>query len=616
VVRAANPELKGDHLEKAIDLILTMHKLVLKHDLRPCVGTKYQRVAFQSPESNKLRLTVDRNITLIDETSTPPGEWCLADSDIKDNVVIQVPYNVFEVKLAGSEAPESIESLLRQDIIEEAPKFSKFLTGAAAFNPTKVNLLPYWAEHKAFALLFTKDNSTTSRDKSDLTMVLPNIEPDHSGSTDDQSGFTSISTSSGAKSNFNGATRSCTFGTLRHRREKQPTIAFKRPARVEPKSYFANQRTFIQWISAAVLVTTIAVLLLKIETQHPYCWGVGLALLGTSAVTVVYSVYVYVRRVKLLSRGEPYGYVDHCGPLFLSCAIFLGLLALIAIFVTIKLDKTTQYSSFTIQPKDNVCVQHEMAGLSRLEYQPSDILVQENDDRLMIASLDTIRAHSATGNVETLVEIPGADLEALTSKGRAVYAVSEVSGKKSKLFALVWNTTNQLEVFWQWEIETPKAEGIAYVPGNPDKLYISGDLIEEVGDKVAARGVIDVYDLPTIGRPLKRFRLNSNMINDGLTDSKISSLEYFENVLYVLHDNAKVVRAWALNGALLSEWKLPPVSKQWEGLAFERRNNGQLRGSGNLLLNLSLDSPPQVWTLAVQEGEKPGEIILPDCAMP
>jgi uncharacterized membrane protein YidH (DUF202 family) len=628
MVSTANPKLKGDDLKKAIELILTMHHLVLESDLRPCIRSKYQRVAFQSPLSNKLRLTVDRNVTVIDESSTPPGEWCLADSNIKDNIMVQVPFNVFEVKLAsGSETPESIESLLRQGIITEAPKFSKFLTGAAAFNTTKVNLLPYWAEHEAFAPLFNNDNSVKSTyDKSDLT-----LGPSFSECADYQSGDIVSSTNSKNKqkeaeglvsTNLNRAARLLTFGVLRRHHEEQPAVAFKRPARVEPKSYFANERTFIQWISAAVLLTTIAVLLLQFETHHPHYWRVGLALLGTSAVTVLYSVYVYMRRVKLLSHGEPYGYVDHCGPALLSTAVFLGLVAIIAIFVTVKLDerRATQISSFTIQPKANVCVQQEMAGLSRLEYQPSDILVRDNDDRLLIASLDTIRAQRRTGNIETLVRIPGADFEALTSKGDAVYAISEVSLKKSELFVFLWNSTDSLELFWRWKIETPKAEGIAYVPGNPDKLYISGDLIEEVGEKVADRGVIDVYDLPSITTddgPLTGFRLNSKMINDGLKDSKISSLQYFDDVLYVLHDNAQVVRSWTLDGELLSEWKLPPGSKQWEGLAFEHGSSGQLRGSGgNLLLNLALDSPPQVWTLAVKEGKKRGEIILPDCATP
>jgi hypothetical protein len=135
-------------------------------------------------------------------------------------------------------------------------------------------------------------------------------------------------------------------------------------------------------------------------------------------------------------------------------------------------------------------------------------------------------------------------------------------------------------------------------------------------------------------------QLNGNLMNDGLVDSKIGSIVYFEGLLYVLHDNAGLVRAWDLaTGNLESEWKLPRVQstnnnvlKQWEGMILERVANeeatrvNQLRGTASprgeypanseLLLHLALDSPAQVWSLAVtQEKQQPGRIQLPSCAI-
>lgn len=359
---------------------------------------------------------------------------------------------------------------------------------------------------------------------------------------------------------------------------------------------------------------------------------VGLGLLGCAGVIVLYSIRVYWRRAHLLSTGEPYGYLDHCGPTFLSMMVFLGIVALFAIFLTVERPET-EPSSAAIQPVDDLCVLHEMAGVSGLEYQPSDLLLTtvDSDERLLVASLDTVRAQGgSTGRIETIATIPGADFEGLTSTGRFVYALSETKKTtKSELLEFDWNSSNQLVERRRWEISTPRAEGIAFVPGNPGKLYIAGDMVETAGPNVAAYGTIDVYDLPgeediveeplLIGRPL-----NAHMVGEGLTDSKISALQYFEDVLYVLHDNDGLVRAWDLNGVLLSEWKLPTGSKQWEGLAFQRRpaSNKQpamLRGGGSsaggdLLLHLALDSPPEVWTFAVQEGTTRGSITFPDCA--
>jgi hypothetical protein len=77
---------------------------------------------------------------------------------------------------------------------------------------------------------------------------------------------------------------------------------------------------------------------------------------------------------------------------------------------------------------------------------------------------------------------------------------------------------------------------------------------------------------------------------------------------------------WGLDGELLSKWKLPPVSKQWEGMALERCHyvgDGGLHGLhvSGLWLHPALDSLPQVWTFAVQEAKEHSVVVLPDCAL-
>ena len=117
---------------------------------------------------------------------------------------------------------------------------------------------------------------------------------------------------------------------------------------------------------------------------------------------------------------------------------------------------------------------------------------------------------------------------------------------------------------------------------------------------------------------------------------------YFEGIAYVLHDNEMMMRAWDLDeGDLLAEIPLPRVeggfSKEWEGVALERREvteeqsqsgsllfdrKGNLRGSeqeqpteSQLILHLALDTPAQVWSMVVKEGESRGDLILPPCAL-
>lgn len=253
LVRAANPKLKDSDVDKSVTLLLTIKELIVKHALRPCVRTMYQRVAFQSSENNKLRITVDRDISFIDESSVSPGEWCLKDDAIEDSTIVKPPFDVLEVKLAGSEAPEFIESLLDDGAIYDATKFSKFLTCAAAFN--KVNKLPYWAKHSAFAPLLTSGQSSMLSSGGLESLTLPTL--------DNNKGFKSTTTSTnkaagGSKKRDDHVgdcipdklSRKNAFGSsLRRRKPQTPEVATKPSlVRVEPKTYFANERTLIQWL--------------------------------------------------------------------------------------------------------------------------------------------------------------------------------------------------------------------------------------------------------------------------------------------------------------------------------------------------------------------------------
>ena len=257
LVHSANPDLKKSDIKISVDLLLAMHDLVQKHGLRPCVRSKYKRVAFQSSVSNKLRITIDRNICLIDERGTPRGHWSLDDSAISDEITIQSPFDVLEVKLAGSEAPASIDTLLSDGVIHDAAKFSKFLTGASAFN--KVDMLPYWAEHRAFTPLLTNEiggrASSNARGSSSHVTFDSSANPKSPQFANDHTSNTVSAVMTGTdkiqqpdKGDHTVPVRARNWMGLCRRRTPEPSIAWKKPSKVEPKTYFANERTMIQWL--------------------------------------------------------------------------------------------------------------------------------------------------------------------------------------------------------------------------------------------------------------------------------------------------------------------------------------------------------------------------------
>ena len=667
------PSLSSTQLEKATDLLLTMHELVIKLDLHPCVRSTYLRVAFQSSNSNALRLTVDRNVTLIDERTTPLGSWCLADDAvISTSMIAKVPFSIFEVKLAGREMPDSLLELIENAVIIEAAKFSKFLTGAAAFYKSRVQILPYWADHPSFASVFSHPVATVEKTHCSTDATTSRSKSSRRGST---SSRTVSNDCKAPRAEVLSSSKPETVKSVMHveknkensgkhyflwlpfskRSSQSTTIAPQKPARVEPKSYFANERTFVQWVSASLLLVTIAVIVLEFPNQYSHALPTGIFLIACAAVVLVYSIFVYFRRLQQLSSGKPYGYIDRVGPLLLGVAVLVGIGVLLLHFIgTMDIG-----SSVVLTARNQECFQHSL-NVSTLEYQPSDIVVDTERDLLLIPSMSQITAIDkkslSNGGVKVVAEIPGADLEAITFADDRVFVVAEEQDS-SQLIELQWYGENRLAIVQQWTIPSSMAEGIAYVPNgsNGGRLFVATDNKNGRNDLPENRGQIHVNDLPgnsTNSSSSSLFlspseRLNGNIMNAGLVDSKIGSIVYLDGLLFVLHDNAGLVRAWDLaTGNLEAEWELPRVqsakntTKQWEGMFLERvvdeeetsrnRHSQQLRGtaaaspplsqeypaSSLLVLHLALDSPAQVWSLAVsQDKEQPGRIQLPSCAI-
>lgn len=53
----------------------------------------------------------------------------------------------------------------------------------------------------------------------------------------------------------------------------EKTVAPRTVAKIEPKTFFANERTFIQWLSAATLLVTLSILLLGSDLNYARTCG-------------------------------------------------------------------------------------------------------------------------------------------------------------------------------------------------------------------------------------------------------------------------------------------------------------------------------------------------------
>ena len=97
----------------------------------------------------------------------------------------------------------------------------------------------------------------------------------------------------------------------------------KVPVKIEPKVYFANERTFLDWMHMSVTLASISVAITAFAEQNELSQIYGLLLMPTSIAFCSYSLWKYIQRSQMIRRKDPGPYDDQQGPIAL--ALMLGL---------------------------------------------------------------------------------------------------------------------------------------------------------------------------------------------------------------------------------------------------------------------------------------------------
>lgn len=119
----------------------------------------------------------------------------------------------------------------------------------------------------------------------------------------------------------------------------------KIPVRVEPKTYFANERTFLAWIHMAVVMgfvsTMIAGFAVEEEVEHPgdkhgpigpkTAELIQLITLPLSIVIVAYGLFTFYFRSRFMEQKQVGFFDDRFGPVILGGLIGVCLLAVFII---------------------------------------------------------------------------------------------------------------------------------------------------------------------------------------------------------------------------------------------------------------------------------------------
>ena len=290
--------------------------------------------------------------------------------------ICRFPYAVLEVKLQtqlGQEPPMWIRELIASHLVEAVPKFSKFIHGCATLLTDRVDLVPYWypqmdvdirkpATH-AFGITRSQQNSSSVSES-------VSSEPPHAFDLEEVMGGGAFGDDTAELDYFAGDDENAPL-IHRQRESERPALSkvlnivseqlaqvamhlhvmpsqsaagdvFDRPptigtvfetkfsappgkriavpVRIEPKVYFANERTFLAWLEFSILLGAIAAGLLN--------FGDGLAVVASITFTAValaamiYSLGLYIWRAQKIRKRRASRFDDRIGPSVL-CSLLL-----------------------------------------------------------------------------------------------------------------------------------------------------------------------------------------------------------------------------------------------------------------------------------------------------
>mmetsp|Transcript_49922 Transcript_49922/g.114443 ORF Transcript_49922/g.114443 Transcript_49922/m.114443 type:complete len:642 (-) Transcript_49922:22-1947(-) len=289
---------KGD-LDAAVELAAEVQGHVLNKKLKPYMRTQYMRTAFQKKGDATVRSSLDTELCMALEP-VGPGEYRYKGELVRDQIC-QFPHGVLEVKLqlAGNQTtPDWVADLLDSGLLIEVNKFGKFVHGLAALLPaSRVKELPYWfnqvnleeqdAEAEGAKL---KNSKSHKADRTQQERIVYK-EPETS------------SLQYLAK----------LFLQWSKPKPFQKVVTGKLV--VEPKVYFANERTFLVWGSLCTQLGSISVGILAISFHRPQVMRVGVILMALTFVFFLYALIVFQRRAHgLRVRSTEAPYDDRFGP--------------------------------------------------------------------------------------------------------------------------------------------------------------------------------------------------------------------------------------------------------------------------------------------------------------
>lgn len=106
----------------------------------------------------------------------------------------------------------------------------------------------------------------------------------------------------------------------------------KAPVKIEPKVFFANERTFLAWMHLSIILAGASIAILAFaDDSNPYGQLYGIVMLPVAIAFIIYSMYQYQKRARMIRHRHPGPYDDTVGPVVLGIMLMVSIVAQFAL---------------------------------------------------------------------------------------------------------------------------------------------------------------------------------------------------------------------------------------------------------------------------------------------
>ncbi|KAJ2455843.1 GTPase regulator Nrf1 [Coemansia sp. RSA 2336] len=131
--------------------------------------------------------------------------------------------------------------------------------------------------------------------------------------------------SSMADDNVYGQPQSPSYGSVPFASQQgQPNKRIAVPVRVEPKVFFANERTFLSWLNFAIVLGSLALGLLNFGDSTGKIAGAAFTVIAM--MVMVYALMLFQWRAERIRRRDAGPYDDRRGPVVLVVVLISAIL--------------------------------------------------------------------------------------------------------------------------------------------------------------------------------------------------------------------------------------------------------------------------------------------------